>query len=139
MVEVAEDSEAEQYVVLLNDLQVHRARWAGRLRQLARGDNLAAAELETEMVEASELYARASNLLGVLRPGEPRRELTTRMTALRQMTPRMDPIPSVAAAAERQDVSHPLIVLDLAPQTPAPAWRRLWTSLVGRLPRVRIE
>ena len=121
MVEVAEDSEAEQYVVLLNDLQVHRARWAGRLCQLARGDNLTAAELETEMVEASELYARASNLLGVVRLGGPPRELTTRMAALRQMTPRMDPIPSVAAAAERQDVSHPLIVLDLAPQTPAPA------------------
>lgn len=139
MVEVAEDFEGEQYVVLLNDLQVHRARWAGRLRQLARGDNLAAVELEDEMVEASELYARASNLLGVVRPGEPRRELTTRMAALRQMTPAMDPIPSVAAAAQRQDASHPLIFLDLAPQTPAPSWRHLRTSLFARLPRLRIE
>ncbi len=110
MIEVAHAGEAALYMELLSELQVHRARWRGRVRELRADQNILAATLENEMVEAAELYARASNLLGAARPNalpEDKNPMSRRK-ALWLMAPRSEALPAVATMAERRDTATPL-------------------------------
>lgn len=110
MIEVAHAAEAALYEELLSELQVHRARWRGRVRELRADQNILAATLENEMVEAAELYARASNLLGAARPNalpEDKNPMSRRK-ALWLMAPRSEALPAVATMAERLDAATPL-------------------------------
>lgn len=111
MIEVATPSEADAYVELLSQIQVHRARWRGRLQQLSSArSNVLAATLEVEMVYAAELYARASNLLGAARPNATPedRETVTRTRALFLLGNFQSPIPAVNSLAGRWDETRPL-------------------------------
>lgn len=116
MIEVANQSEADGYVELLSNIQVHRVRWRGRMQQLATArDNVIAATLEDEMVYAAELYARASNLLGAARPNAAPQDLQplSRTRGLFLMGSFRAPIPAVNTKAERLDQAKPLTVPEI--------------------------
>lgn len=69
MIEAAHDDEADPYIELLSELQVHLARWRGIANdQGRRRDKLLVRSIEEELVDAAEIYARASNLLASARP-----------------------------------------------------------------------
>ncbi|HBY44111.1 MAG TPA: hypothetical protein DEH03_10550 [Brevundimonas sp.] len=112
MIENAGDSaEADGYVELLSQIQVHRVRWRSRQHQLSTPDNnVLSATLETEMVYAAELYARASNLLGAARPRRTPEDLKplSRARALYLLGSYRFPIEAVGTLAERWDKSRPL-------------------------------
>lgn len=113
MIEAANPSEADGYVELLSNIQVHRVRWRGRLQQLTLPhENVISATLENEMVDAAELYARASNLLGAARPNAAPEDLQplSRTRALCLMGCHRAPIPAVNTMAERSDQARPLTV-----------------------------
>lgn len=112
MIEVAHDLEADGYITLLSDIQVHRVRWGDRLERLENGHNLIARELENEMVEAAELYGRAVNLLGVARPNPSAFDKTpsSRLSSLGVLSDQRQPIASVAELARSRDATDPLTV-----------------------------
>lgn len=113
MIEVASPSETDAYVELLSQIQVHRARWRGRLQRLSSPHgNVLSANLEVEMVYAAELYARASNLLGAARPNATPEDLKplSRSRALYLLGNHYFPIPAVGERAEQWDETRPLPV-----------------------------
>ncbi|MNI92694.1 hypothetical protein D3C73_1505220 [compost metagenome] len=71
-----------------------------------------AATLETEMVYAAELYARASNLLGAARPNKTPEDLkpVTRVQALRLLGGNRHAVAAIERMAERWDEARPLTV-----------------------------
>lgn len=123
MIECAQtDREADSYAELLSQIQIHRVRWRGRHQDLQLNRNIRAVDLETEMVLAAEIYARASNLLGASRPNPTAGdlELHTRFRALFLVGGRRRALQAVDAIANRQDRANPLPAPETAPP-PAPA------------------
>lgn len=70
MVEAARtEEEADAYHQLLHELQVHAARWRGFTGASGSGaERYFAHQIHEELVDAAEIYARASNLLVHARP-----------------------------------------------------------------------
>lgn len=109
MIEVSQGAEADAYIELLSELQVHAARWRG----LASGkDRVVRMSIEEEFVDAAEIYARASNIIAADRPavailGKP----TSRVGGVRLLGlhgPEFDGVEELAAG---YDSSRPLTSL----------------------------
>ncbi len=106
---VSSDQHSVAYTLLLSDLQVHQARWAGRLRDIASSSSVIPADtFANEMLEAAELYAQASNIIGSTRPQPTASDLRpmTRASAVRLLDIHAPSI--VRERANRLDTSRPL-------------------------------
>lgn len=106
---LASDRSAAAYIQLLSDLQVHQTRWSGRLQEIADPMSVVpTVEFEHEMVEAAELYALASSLIGASRPTPSPEDLApmTRARSVRFLD--LDPPIRVRERAQRLDLSNPL-------------------------------
>lgn len=106
---VSSDQHSVAYTSLLSDLQVHQARWAGRLRDIAGSSSVVPADtFANEMVEAAELYAQASNIIGSTRPKATAYDVQpmTRASAVRLLDIHAPSV--VKTRANRLDTSRPL-------------------------------
>ncbi len=108
MVEASSKSRAKPFIALLSDLQVHTARWRGLMESLVGdrpGVGYAVGYFDSEIVEAAELYARASDLFAVTRP-DPEPDIaapTTLSSALRLMGFRGTGYASINELAAQRD------------------------------------
>jgi len=109
MVLAAEADEASAYVELLSELQIHNARWRGLAREIRNGDAGDPFWIEQLVVDAAEIYARASNLIGATRPTSEERDLSasTRRGALGVLVPLVEMTEAIKLA-EAFDQSQPL-------------------------------
>lgn len=109
MIEAAEsDAEAAAYQALLNELQVHEARWRGFVGKSLHAERRLPDQVIVEITDAAEIYARASNLLAQARSsGQVSDKPMTRASALFLLgyTDPPKPLSSLAAAF---DQSSPL-------------------------------
>lgn len=127
MIEAARtDAEAAAYGDLLTELQVHAARWRGFSgRDGQQAERRFPNDVEDELVEAAELYARASNLLVHARPeGRAPGPPMTRRSGLVLIGMRDDE-GRMAETASLRDTHWPLIY----PGEPAPPLKglsKLW-------------
>ncbi|WP_024352786.1 hypothetical protein [Brevundimonas naejangsanensis] len=114
MVEAADGAEADAYIDLLAELQVHLARWRSFEADLrARRNGRVPRDIEIEIVDAAEIYARASNLLAVARPGRrPDEGPMSRRSALTVLGLHDIMFDDAKGYAERTDARAPLSLAD---------------------------
>lgn len=114
MIEAADGSEGDAYIELLGELQVHLARWRSFEADLkARRNPRIPRDIEVEIVDAGEIYARASNLLAVSRPVQRREETAmSRRGALLLLGLHDDLYAAAVTYAENMDARAPLNLPD---------------------------
>ena len=114
MIEAADDAEADAYIDLLAELQVHLARWRSFEADLtARRNGRVPRDIEIEIVDAAEIYARASNLLAVARPGRRSEEgPMSRRSAMTVLGLHDAIYDNAKGYAERADARTPLVLPD---------------------------
>lgn len=131
MIEAAgDDAEAEAYAELLTQVQVQAARWRAFVGVEGAPERRFPGGLEDDLVDAAEIYARASNLLVQARPkGRVPGPPMSRQSALFSIGDRDFESASARLAAER-DTAFPLTYAD----APAPERRplfRAWRAAAG--------
>lgn len=114
MIEAADGAEADAYIELLTELQVHLARWRSFEADLtARRNGRVPRDIEIEIVDAAEIYARASNLLAVARPGRrPEEGPMSRRSAMTVLGLHDAMYDDAKGYAERTDARTPLSLPD---------------------------
>ncbi|GAA0215697.1 hypothetical protein QOZ96_000686 [Brevundimonas nasdae] len=114
MIEAADGAEADAYIDLLAELQVHLARWRSFKADLtARRKGRVPRDIEVEFVDAAEIYARASNLLAIARPArQPEEGPMSRRSAMTVLGLHDAMYDDAKGYAERMDGRTPLSLPD---------------------------
>ncbi len=124
MIEVEDELKAAPYADLLSELQIHSARWRGFAVWAAEGTGFQPAYIEGQMLDAAEIYARASNLVAAVRPARSAdahdHRPMGRLTALQILNIRGPSYAELQHRARLLDQSTPLGALETErPQRPA--------------------